>query len=112
MSDLHTIAQAALESARVQENGRHAEVIVADGPLRQIVLALVQGAALAEHNAPPAASMQVLAGKVKITGVESSIVSAGELQPIPHQRHGVEALEDSVFLLTTVTHAPAATSPA
>ena len=50
----------ALDKARKAENGRHAELLVNDGPLRQSVIALRRGVRLPEHNSPPAASMQEL----------------------------------------------------
>lgn len=34
------------------------------------------------------------------------MLAAGELHSLTHQRHAVTALEDSVFLLTTVTSQP------
>lgn len=39
--------------------------LVTDGPpLRQTLIALTSGTVLQEHNSPPAASIQVLAGAV------------------------------------------------
>lgn len=100
MDDLIRQAQAA---AAADDKGRFAELIVHDGPLRQSILALRAGEELAEHNSPPAASMYVLRGRVQVTGQDQSEYSAGELNALTHVRHGVRALEDSVFLLTTVT---------
>lgn len=45
----------------------------------------------------------MLSGRVRVTGVDESEVHAGRLVLLTHQRHAVAALEDSVFLLTTVT---------
>lgn len=92
-----------LEDAIASDKGRAAEILVHDGPLRQTVIGLRNGQALAEHNSPPAASMYLLRGRVRVTGQEQSEVAAGEITALTHVRHGVEALEDSVFLLTTVT---------
>lgn len=93
----------ALEEATASNKGRSAEILVHDGPLRQTVIGLRIGQLLAEHNSPPAASMYVLRGRVRVTGQDQSEVVAGEIVALTHVRHGVEALEDSVFLLTTVT---------
>lgn len=95
--------QKALEEATVSDKGRSAEILIHDGPLRQTILALKSGQVLAEHNSPPAASMYLLRGRVLVTGQDQSEVTAGEIVALTHVRHGVEALEDSVFLLTTVT---------
>lgn len=93
----------ALDEATAGDKGRSAEILVRDGPLRQTVIGLRAGQVLAEHNSPPAASMYLLRGRVRVTGQDQSEVVAGEIVALTHVRHGVEALEDSVFLLTTVT---------
>ncbi|QGU08644.1 hypothetical protein COCCU_13770 [Corynebacterium occultum] len=100
---IETKSVALLEAALAAENGRQAKLLAKDGPLRQTVIALRAGVTLAEHNSPPAASVFLLKGRVKISGQEEAIVEEGELEILTHFRHSVEALEDSVFLLTTVT---------
>ncbi len=104
MANLGPLASAHLTAALAAEHGRSAEVVVHDGVLRQSVVALRAGTALSEHSAPPAATIQVLSGAIRVTedGGELPLV-AGDLWPITHARHAVVADEDSVFLLTTVT---------
>jgi quercetin dioxygenase-like cupin family protein len=107
MPDLDTLTTTHLDKARAAENGRSAEVVLHDGPLRQTVLALVEGVELGEHNSPPAASVLVLHGRLRVTALEGNEeVPAGQLRVLTHERHAVLALEDSVFLLTTVTSVP------
>ena len=107
MAHLDRSAAEHLAAARESPNGRSAELLVHDGVLRQSILALREGTELAEHNSPHAASLQVLVGRVQVTGIESTgPLVAGELTVLTHQRHAVAALEDSVFLLTTVTGVP------
>jgi len=103
MTDLLETVGAQLDAARASTHGRSAQLVLHDGVLRQTVIALVAGTELAEHNSPPAASLHVLKGRVQVTGVEESEVETGTLVLLTHQRHAVLALEDSVFLLTTVT---------
>lgn len=103
MADLTRLIEIHLAAARADERGRSAERLLHDGPLRQSILALAAGTELAEHNAPDAASLQVLVGRVRITGREPAEVGAGGLVVLTHERHAVVALEDSAFLLTTVT---------
>lgn len=103
MSVVEDKAHQLLEQARGNENGRMAKLLVNDGPLRQSVLALREGTELAEHNSPPAASLFLFKGHIKVTGQEETEVNEGELVTLTHYRHSVTALEDSVFLLTTVT---------
>jgi quercetin dioxygenase-like cupin family protein len=103
MPDLLDAARVQLDAARASTHGRSAQLVLHDGVLRQNVIALVAGSELPEHNSPPAASLQVLTGRVQVTGVEEPEADAGTLVLLTHQRHAVLALEDSVFLLTTVT---------
>ncbi|GAA1490824.1 hypothetical protein [Brachybacterium sacelli] len=110
MAALSDAMTKAIDLARDADNGRHAELLINDGPLRQTVIALQQGVRLNEHNSPPAASVQVIRGVVKITGEEEAVLETGHVEALTHHRHAVEALEDSVFLLTTVTSVPGAES--
>lgn len=104
MPDLVDLTRSHLAAAHAAEHGRSAELVLHDGVLRQSVIALTAGSELAEHNSPPAASLQVLVGAVRVTGAGSApVVTAGQLVVLTHERHAVKAEEDSVFLLTTVT---------
>lgn len=111
MADLPHLVEQHLAAARASEHGRSAELLLHDGVLRQTVIALVAGTELAEHNSPHAASMQVLVGRVQVTGADMPALSAGELALLTHERHAVTALEDAAFLLTTVTGVEPAAEP-
>lgn len=106
METLPTIITEVLEAARADAHGRSARLLVIDGPLRQTIVALTAGSSLSDHNSPPAASMQVLQGRVHVTAQEHDELSEGQIAALTHHRHGVQAQEDSVFLLTTVTGIP------
>ena len=103
--DLTAVAETALQTALQSEHGRHAELLVLDGHLRQSVIALTSGSRLSDHNAPPAATVQMLRGAIEVTtdGRTDAHLVQGQLDQLTKERHGVLALEDSVFLLTTVT---------
>ncbi|MBB1033285.1 MULTISPECIES: cupin [Dietzia] len=103
MTTVNDTADRILARAADAPHGRHAEIIVHEGPLRQSLLALTAGTELEEHNSPPAASLYLLRGAVRVTGETTVDIGAGELHALTHHRHAVTALEDSVFLLTTVT---------
>lgn len=104
MDDLSALTDQHLRLAHRAEHGRSAHLLLRDGPLRQSVIALTAGNELSEHDAPPAASLQILRGLVRITTPEGDIEMAeGRLGQIPHTRHGLQALHDSVVLLTAVT---------
>lgn len=105
MPRLDDLAGANLERARAAGSGHSAELVVHDGVLRQTVMALCAGRELAEHVAPPAATLQLLLGRIRVLkrGQLAEELAAGELLSLTDSRHSVEALEDSVFLLTTVS---------
>jgi quercetin dioxygenase-like cupin family protein len=103
MPIVEVAATQALKDASASDKGRSAELLVHDGPLRQTILGLKAGQVLAEHNSPPAASMYLRRGRVRVTGQDQSEVVAGEIVALTHVRHGGQVSEDSVFLLTTVT---------
>ncbi|NUS45249.1 MAG: cupin [Mycobacteriaceae bacterium] len=104
MDDLGQLADEHLAKAESSPHGRSAHVILHNGYLRQTVIALTAGTALEEHSAPRAASLQVLRGRVSLTKADGpQEIPAGHLHPIPPQRHGLIANEDSVVILTTVT---------
>lgn len=103
MTNVTVRADEQMTQAREASSGRSAYTAVHQGRLRQTLIALAAGSELAEHNAPPAASLYVLRGRVRLAaGDESSELAAGALVPVPRSRHSLAALEDAVVLLTTV----------
>lgn len=93
-----------LDKAREASSGR-ASVSVHGGSgqhLRQIVMALAAGHALAEHESPGEAMLHLVDGRVRFTTDEAEEIElgAGDLLSIPPRRHSVHALEDSVFMLS------------
>ncbi len=103
---LEEIGEEQLARARAAESGR-ATVRVDQGPgalFRQVLVALATDRALADHENPGEAGLQVLRGRVRLKwGNESLVAEAGDLVTIPPQRHALHAMEDSVVLLT-VSH--------
>jgi len=107
MIDVLALAKEHLALARESAHGRSAHTYLNEGTLRQAVIALTAGTALGDHDAPPAASLQVLSGRVRIVDEEQSVeVSTGQATPIPQRRHSLEADEDSVVILTSVINIP------
>ena len=83
------------------DGGRAARTVLHEPGLRSTLIALRAGHELAEHDAPPAASLQVVLGSVRlVAGDEDVALAAGHLAPIPHERHALIADTDSVVLLT------------
>ena len=104
MPRLDDLATTNLHRARAAGNGCSAELVVHDGVLRQTVMALCAGQEIAEHVSPPAATLHLLRGRVRVLkrGQLAEELTPGELVSLTDSRHSVEALEDSVFLLTAV----------
>ena len=100
---LTRIGEEQLAKARDAGSGR-AAVTVFGGQqhdLRQTLIALVEGRALGEHDAPDEATLQVLSGRVRLHAGEDSWEGAdGDYLVIPQTRHDLEAVTDSVVLLT------------
>jgi quercetin dioxygenase-like cupin family protein len=104
--DLPTAAEALLADARAARAGRAGRTLSpgAGVPLKQALLALTEGTVLADHESPDEATLQVLTGHVHLTADDRIIeLTTGKWTPIPPLRHGVEALEDSVLLITVAT---------
>ncbi|MFF8384979.1 cupin [Streptomyces kanasensis] len=101
--DLNAIAEEHLAAAHRSEHGRSANLLLRERPLRQTVIALTAGTRLDEHNAPPAASLQVLRGVVRVnTATDETELSTGALHLVPPERHSITAVTDAAFLLTAV----------
>ncbi|TSB16679.1 cupin [Streptomyces benahoarensis] len=113
VNDLKALVRDRLDDARASAHGRSAHLFLHDGPLRQTVIALLAGRALEEHNAPPAASLEVLHGRVRLTAPSGNReLVAGQIARIPQERHALHAVEDSAVLLTAVTAVPETPHPA
>lgn len=99
--DLDALVAELLAQAQQSASARGARTVYAGDPLRQTVIALRGGAELAEHDSPPEATLQVLQGSILLRGqAREWALTAGDLVPIPPERHSVVAVEDSAFLLT------------
>ncbi|CAN5178155.1 hypothetical protein BH18ACT9_BH18ACT9_04620 [soil metagenome] len=81
--------------------GRSARTVLTGPSMRAVVIALKSGTELAEHDAPAAATLYCITGKVTLRSEErSQPVYPGQLVPVPPARHAVEAHADSAILLT------------
>lgn len=107
--DLTAHGATLLAQARDASSGRAAtNLMPATGAaLTQTLLALRQGAELADHTSPGPATLHVLAGRLTlVSGESSTAVGAGEWTPIPRETHRLEADEDVVALLTVAVPDP------
>lgn len=92
-----------LEIARNSSSGRSAHTVYGghEHALRQTMIALRAGTNLDEHESPGEATVHVLHGRVTlVAGGDRWNGSPGDLLLVPDRRHALEAVEDSVVLLT------------
>lgn len=100
---LQALGREHLEHAFRSGTGRSSETVYGghEHILRQTLVALAAGTALAEHENPGEATVQVLTGRVRLDAGEQSWEGrAGDLLFIPPVRHALRASEDTVVLLT------------
>jgi quercetin dioxygenase-like cupin family protein len=102
-SSLGALAREQLELARASSSGRSASTVYGghEHVLRQTMIALIGGRRLDEHANPGEATVYVLSGRVSLNaGDHAWNGSPGDLLIVPDSIHSLEALEDSVVLLT------------
>ncbi len=105
---LTRLGEEQLASAREAGSGRAAVTVFGgrEHDLRQTLIALVEGRSLGEHDSPGEASLQVLRGRVRLHAEAESWEGAeGDYLVIPPVRHDLEAITDSVVLLTVASRA-------
>lgn len=102
-SSLGALAREQLELARASSSGRSASTVYGghEHVLRQTMIALMGGHRLDEHANPGEATVHVLSGRVSLSaGGDAWNGSPGDLLIVPDSMHSLQALEDSVVLLT------------
>jgi quercetin dioxygenase-like cupin family protein len=102
---LTALAREHLETARAASSGRSSHTVYGghEHSLRQTLIALRGGSGLDDHESPGEATLHVLQGRVRVTNSHANWdVSSGDHIVIPASRHGLQALEDAVVLLTVV----------
>jgi quercetin dioxygenase-like cupin family protein len=82
---------------------RMAVSLVKDDALNILLMVLKEGTRLAEHHTKGPIAVQVLTGSVRFSaGREQTALSAGHIAALDRNVvHSLEALEESVILLTT-----------
>jgi quercetin dioxygenase-like cupin family protein len=108
---LTSLAEEKLAEARKTHSGRASHTIHGGHTheLRQTVMALLAGHELSEHDSPGQASLQVLQGHVRLsTGDDAWEGKTGDYVVIPPQRHSLQAVDDSVVMLTVFKSLPSA----
>jgi quercetin dioxygenase-like cupin family protein len=102
-TSLAETARTQIERARARTPGRSAHTVHGghDQMLRQTVIALRAGETLHEHNSSREATLQVLAGWVRLTTATRTVEAvAGDLLTVPAEAHTLDAVADSAVLLS------------
>jgi quercetin dioxygenase-like cupin family protein len=97
------LAQQHLEVAKQASSGRSAHTVYGGHAysLRQTLIALAAGSKLNDHESPGEATLYVLQGRVRLTSANGDADGVlGDHLEIPEVRHGLEAVDDCVVLLT------------
>jgi quercetin dioxygenase-like cupin family protein len=100
---LEALARELTARAGTESTGRSSETVFGghERTLRQTAIALAGGRSMSEHESPGDATLYVLRGRVRlIADGDAWDGRTGDLLIVPESRHSVEALEDSVILLT------------
>jgi len=100
---LDALARELLERAATAGGGHTAHTVVGGHELvlRQTMVAMIAGSALAEHESPGEATLYVVHGRVRLNAGDASWeVRTGDILVIPDARHDLLAIEDSAILLT------------
>lgn len=100
---LDALAREHLALAASAPTGRSATTVYGghEQVLRHTLVALRAATALSEHDSPGEATLIVLRGRVRLRANDETWDGrTGDLLVIPPARHSLEALEDSVVLLT------------
>lgn len=101
--DLQGLAAALRTEAAYVSEGHTARTLVREADVRVVLVVLRSGNRIAAHAAEDTASVHALSGHLRLhlDGARTVELQIGGLLVMPpHERHDVEALEDSAFLLT------------
>lgn len=98
---VNDLAAELMTDAKQHHSQRSARTVASGSSQRVTLIAMAGGAELGKHDSPVAATLQVVAGRVRLhTADREWLLGAGELVSIPVDRHAVDALEDAAILLT------------
>lgn len=102
MTDRATVIADLAAEVEIPQDGTLSRVLYTDDQIRVVVFAFDAGQELTEHTAAVPAVIQVVAGRVRLTlGADELTAGPGAWVHLPARLpHSVEALEQSVMLLT------------
>lgn len=92
-------------AGRGDSSGRSAKTLHGgrDNALRQTLVVMLEGHRMDEHESPGEATLLVLTGRLAIQLAGRTIdAGEGDFIVLPRDRHSVDAVADSAFLLTVI----------
>jgi quercetin dioxygenase-like cupin family protein len=101
--DLAEAGEALLREAKAMSSGRAAKTLTPGkhAQLKQTMIALRQDVTLGEHDTNGPATIYLLRGRAVVhAGDASTEITAGGWAVVPEERHDLQALEDTVALIT------------
>jgi quercetin dioxygenase-like cupin family protein len=101
IAKVDALATDLLRQVREHQSGRTAQTLVTGTSQRVTLIALAEGAELAEHSTSHAATLYVVSGQVRLhTHDKEWTLDSGQLVAVPSLRHGLNAVTDAAVLLT------------
>lgn len=100
---LTALVRQQMERARSASSGRSAQTVFGghEHVLRQTLITMTEGTALAEHENPGEATVHVLQGRVRLSAGDVSWDGmTGDMLVVPDAPHSLRALEEAAVLLT------------
>lgn len=101
--DLTLTGDELLEIARGLDAGRASRTLTpgAHAPLKQTIVAILEGGRLDPHTTNGKATMHVLHGRVVVTAAGAELaLDAGQWAVVPDGQHDLRAESDTVVLMT------------
>jgi quercetin dioxygenase-like cupin family protein len=100
--DLAAEAEALKREPTWQQHGHNAKTLVKHSDVRVVLIALRAGARMQEHKTDQCVTLHALSGRLRLHLAGETIdLPTGTLMALDHTVvHDVEALEESVFVLT------------
>jgi len=90
-----------LASAKNAATGCHVQTVHQGEGLHHLLISIVAGHALGEHESPGEATLLVLHGHIELADpIHTTTGQAGEMLLVPNARHNLRAVQDSIVLLT------------
>lgn len=100
--DLSVVDRELRQEDAYQRAGHTARTLVRSPDLRVVVLVMKGGARIAEHQAQQSASIHTVSGQLRLHLPDRTVdLPAGQILALaPGLRHDVEAISDTMFVLT------------